>query len=448
MDSVVGTDGNTQPPACETAAAPLGSLKHDRDSIRGFLCGSREKCRLFQYLPLAAPVGAVRAVVTLVIGGGDGDAIWELIAEHWLVRASAGERLTRRLLATSVGPRLNYDPPGAPAGMLSLNGQQVHYDVRHQSAGSVRWMAGYNAVFGLDPPMVLSESGTSGDFFEGCNFESWTWLWRSFSGTTNWSRRAHARDKAIHWKRRPMTDPISGRDMHRCVDFAYDYIPDVVLDDGFKRDGWRSAALGSCALNVDGTQGRGFVVGATGPVHSNASFRAVLSGRDLFLEVVDDHFVGSSSVWANDDHVEIWLSDEADGWGADVNDVQFQDDAGYQSPEANEWLVRPSDGSVLPAFGSPTARLRVERFAVDEHTVRLRARLPEFKGITIAYNDSDGHGSAVVLATSHLVPGAGSTLGQARRIDPARATCSVIAGKLDAVVKTVESSECPLLPQW
>ena len=86
---------------------------------------------------------------------------------------------------------------------------------------------------------------------------------------------------------------------------------------------------------------------------------------------------------------------------------------------------------------------------MDAHTVRMRIDLPDgFKAITVAYSDSDdGRAQKSLLATSRLVFDVGSSLGQARAIDPARATCSVIAGRLEPVLKSVDS-ECPVMPEW
>jgi hypothetical protein len=171
-------------------------------------------------------------------------------------------------------------------------------------------------------------------------------------------------------------------------------------------------------------------------------------GSTLFVEVRDDVFTGPSARWVNDDHVEVWLGSQADG---NENAPLLAEAASERLYEelfpVQQWGVRIVDARVFPAAGNPTAPLTAERFQVDPNTVRLRIKLPiPFETITVAYSDSDdARGQKTLLATSRLIFNVGSSLGVTRTIDPARAKCAVINGRLEPVLAPTPGPECPLV---
>ena len=165
----------------------------------------------------------------------------------------------------------------------------------------------------------------------------------------------------------------------------------------------------------------------------DSSFRAVMTtDRTLFIEISDDRFVGPSADWVNEDHLEIWLSNEE---GPESGKC-FEKD---HTPDLVQYGIRLIDGTVFPAFGHPKEPLMVERAedtdADDKPVVRLKIKLPEFKAITVVYSDSDdGKAQKRLIATSPLKFGKRLTLGGVYEINPKDATCAVKDGKLEPVM--------------
>jgi hypothetical protein len=360
--------------------------------------------------------------------------------EHWLVQAGPQERLTRRMLTRSDGFRGDQQHPGTPAGTLEIEGDIAHYKVRHVAA-SGRWYGWNEGTLSLDPVASLSESTIAGDGF-GCGFRRREWLWPSFSGSTTWVRES-GQGLGSREKVEVRTDFFG---THRCRSYAYDAIPAVKLDKGLLKDGWSSTALGRCALDVDGSSGHGFVTFGDHGDRDDARFRVVLAAHTLLVEVNDDVFTGASASWVNDDHLEVWLGFEFDSWFPPFDTEQEHED----KLRSMQWGIRIADARVFPGAGKPTELLDAQRAVVDAHTVRLRIDLPEkFKTITVVYSDSDdGQKQKSLLATSRLVFDVGSSLGLPAPIDPARATCKVIGGKLEPVLTPPSNPDCPVMPEW
>src|SRR5260370_29845855 len=345
------------------------------------------------------------------------------------------------MLTHSEGFRGDQQHPGTPSGTLTVKGALAHYRVRHDSAAG-RWYGWNEGALGLEPAASVSESSIGGDGF-GCGYERRDWKWSSFSGSTHWAREAGSGPGSPREKVRIETDMFG---THRCRSYAYDVIPDVPLDESFLTDSWKSTALGACALDVDGSESHGFLTYGIHPSREDASFRVVLSGRHLFIEVSDDVFTGASAAWVNDDHIEVWVGTESDSWFPPLDtELEHEDQL-----RPLQWGIRLADAQVVPGAGKPTFMLDAQRIVVDAHTVRLRIDLPEeFKTITVAYSDSDdGQRQKSLIATSRLVFDVGSSLGRARRIEPARAACAEIRGRLEPMVDQPTNPECPVMPAW
>jgi hypothetical protein len=308
------------------------------------------------------------------------------------------------------------------------------------------WFGDSGAEFDLNPPTLVSESTFTGNRMGPCGIQVTTWNWKSFSGSVTWGREAAEGDLLPGEHPKIATDEMWRNT--RCLEFDYDPIPDVRIDGAFIGDGWKATALGDCALDVDGSKDHGFVTVGKPASRDDARFRAVLSGWTLFVEVRDDVFIGPSARWVNDDHLEIWLGSEADDtWKGGLLGEAASEKVYEQQFPVQQWGIRMVDASVFPAAGNPTGPLTAERFQVDPNTVHLRLKLPSpFKTITVVYSDSDdARGQKTLLATSRLIFNVGSSLGVARTIDPARAKCAVINGRLEPVLAPTPGPECPLV---
>jgi len=359
-----------------------------------------------------------------------------VLQEHWWLHSPPQGRLTRHLLTTAVG-FLGDDDTAANA---NVEGDRLHY-LHRKAAVSGRWYARHEAQIGLRPLTLVEESFGEGDHFSFCGHDGTTWNWKSFSGS-GWFLHSFTDHPE------PPFDPTgagpdpNGQDA--CRKYEYEFIPDVRQQIAFGHDGWKSTALGRCAFDVDGSKGHGYLTFGKSRGRDDASFRVLLSGPLLFVQVRDDVFTEPTSNWVNDDHVEIWLGPEADRWSMD--DMTESEKEHREHFPAHQWGVRVADARVFPGAGHPTTTLKAERMQVDPNTVRLRVELPEpFNSITVAYSDSDdGHAQKSLLTTSRLTFDDGSTLGRSWLVDPSRATCSVVNGSLEPVLTPPRGPRCAL----
>jgi hypothetical protein len=273
----------------------------------------------------------------------------------------------------------------------------------------------------LSPRRVLDERNWIGG--PGHDFAD-HWSWEDFAGWHSWYTSPCPADEIgldPCEDNLPRNDaPISSTG-YACYD-----IPVVSLEPAFTENGWRTTALGRCAVSVDGTAGHGFVIHGTHGGPTDSVMRVVGSPAGAFyVEIADDKIVGPSKQWIYDDHVEIWVghSDPFDRNKAKEN--------------LRQWGVRISDGKVFAGSGSPDlADVKVElaRGMASTHLKIVPPNVPE--GTSFVYSDGDdGQSQHALLATSHLVFGNVLSLGQARAIAKADAVCRVKNGKLEPVLK-------------
>ena len=435
----VAVPDRSQADCAETTVGPLSRV---RASVTAFLCEGRPRCSLHELIPLASAPGAMEAIGSVWIAEKDvddaspsGDFV-SVVQEHWLLHAPPQGHLTRHLLATAT----SFLGDESTTGSARIEGDRLHY--RHQHAAvSGRWYARSEAVIGLHPLALVDESLATGDHFSFCAHGDTTWSWKSFLGSERFlhSFSDHPAPLFDPAGEHPVTE---GQDA--CKKYEYDLIPDVRLDEVFARGGWKSTTLDRCALDVDGSKGHGYLTFGKSLGHHDASFRVLLSGRLLFVQVRDDAFTGPTSNWVNDDHLEIWLGPETDNWSM-ADGEESEKDHRERFP-AYQWGVRVADAHVFPAAGRPTTTLKAERLQIDANTVRFRIELPEpFKSITVAYSDSDdGRAQKSLLTTSRLTFDDGSTLGRSWPIDPSLATCSVVSGSLEPVLAPPPGPRCAL----
>jgi hypothetical protein len=427
----------------DAVAPPLGPLSNDRKSVSAFLCGGRALCRVDKVTAMPSSPGAFRALVHVRLGAPfrQGDDPSTVYNEEWLVAAPRGGRLTRRLLVGTGGEQ----GEGIPVPEFTIHGSRLSYFLGSGMAPS-NWAGDHAAELDLDPPERASETWHDFNRFSACDQEETTWTrvrpWKAVT----WSRELCPGPPPVPGPFREVTDP-AGQQV-RCLDLAYDEIPNVRVDGSFVTDDWKTVTLGACAVDVDGSRGHGFVTFGKTRGRNDASFRAVLVGHVLFVQVHDDVLTGASERWVDDDHVELWVASEADIVGA-ACDLEKTEADRQAALAAKQWGIRAADGRVFPGAGAPTAALKAERAQVDSHTVRFRIELPEdFEALTVVYSDSDdGKTQKSLLATSRLSFAVGSTLGRVDRTPASRTTCAVVDGSLEPDGQREADPECPLVAE-
>ncbi len=352
-------------------------------------------------------------------------------SEVWRVASLGGNRVERRLLARSDGFRKE-KPSGAPEYTplaFRRTGNRIEFAFDHSVWPTSTFRSRGAAQIQIDPPALLGKSTTDFQLVVHCRGITRSWDPLSLSARVDWE---------------------PGTRNGGCEHYRYLELPDVDLPDEFLTTSWQTARLGSCAADVSGQHGHGFTIFGTNNGPNDASFRVVLSGITLFVEVTDDHFVGPSGNWVNDDHVELWLAPHPY-----LPMTAYSDDP----DPPKQWAIRIADGQVFPGFGRPTEMPEAQVVRVDAHTARLRILIPSLapapgskpeeearaQAITVVYSDSDnGKTQKSLIATSALAYGRTLSLGTVDAVSPARATCAVKDAELQATT-TRASPMSPLV---
>src|SRR5581483_12260510 len=81
--------------------------------------------------------------------------------------------------------------------------------------------------------------------------------------------------------------------------------------------------LGSCASAFDESGQRGFVTFGK-PRPGGAEFRVLMvSERDLVVTVADQTFASGAASWLNDDHLDLWIGQDASGLSCDEGQIKL-----------------------------------------------------------------------------------------------------------------------------
>jgi hypothetical protein len=222
----------------------------------------------------------------------------------------------------------------------------------------------------------------------------------------------------------PLPDTIETEPPYESV-----YVPQVELQPAGAAATWRGLRLGSCAVAVDGREGRGWTVhGAAAADGADARFKAVLIAADtLLVEVEDDRWVSGAASWLKDDHLELWLGEA----------VSYSDHCLPEDQKPAQWGVRIADGQVFPAYGDPKQPPGVERHEPQGQGgpgLLTRRRPPTAGALTRVYRArDDGKTQERLIATSRLEFGVLGSLGVPRVVDPKMAVCQVRDGRLEFV---------------
>lgn len=206
------------------------------------------------------------------------------------------------------------------------------------------------------------------------------------------------------------------------------YVPLIQMEKSYLQGGWKTAGLGSCALEAE------TLVLGTREDPKDAGLKVVLAEREtLLLEVRDNRWTGPTGTkWLSDDHVELWLGPKV---------PQELMGCGNPQPEqrAVQWGIRIADGQVFPGHGAPKQKLAVEKVEIREPAglvgYRLKVTLPKaFRSLAVIYSDSDeGKKQERMLATTPLKFARPETLNAVRLVLPEEATCVVRGSELTVV---------------
>lgn len=302
--------------------------------------------------------------------------------------------------------------------------------LRYTTVGGSAWRWGAEHEISLSPLRVRSME-SDGWWNLGPNMEETSWSWDQFAGKTTWySPTCDAQGNPPE-----VSDGMEiGPGERGGAEYAYAALPAVALDEGFAASGWKTTALGRCALHVDAGGEKGFVVHGKPGEAGDARMRVVAAagGAALFVEIEDDRKVGPGARWLTDDHLEIWLAPRM---------PSYMDHCIGERDAPMQWGVRIADGKVFPGAGEPDpAALTVERAEGPGGVTRLKIGLPQKQeGVTVVYSDSDdGKKQERLIATSRLRFGKLPTLGRLRAIPAEAASCRAVNGKLEPAEKPVE----------
>jgi hypothetical protein len=328
--------------------------------------------------------------------------------EYWLV----GDHATQLLLSTCND---GYGASGVGEDVIEVHDGRLARDIQGGSA----WRWGTRTEIALAPLRALRTSW-SNHWSVGPNIDEGEVDWEKFEGSAGWFS--------------PICDangePPNGGEWDYEARYAYRMLPAVALDDAFRASGWRTAALGACALDLDGTGERAFLLSGARGQRADASLRVVASSKgELFVEIRDATPTGATARWAIDDHLQIWTASE---------ELSYSQHCLPQNRAApKQWVVRVADGKIFAGAGSPRASdLVVTREAAPGLT-RLRIELPsDARAVTIAYADAERGKVKRVFASSRLVRGAPETVGHLLAVSEATASCRVERGSLEVVPVT------------
>lgn len=311
--------------------------------------------------------------------------------------------------------------------------------------GSAVWTSSSIDV-GVDPLRLIGFSVKTSSRVDLDDETDRSWDWDDLAGSTMtapWDCQAvdqpsrsgakrPGRSRAAPNEGDPHESDAGGAQGRRHLVVHATLIPDVEVPADFVARSWRTTRLGRCAATLD------FTIHGGPSTEADASARAMVASRTLFVEVSDDRFVGPGKSWVTDDHLELWLG---------KSDERTETCEPLGEHAIAQWGIRVADGAVFSAHGAPAPLPGVER-TVAAGTARFKIPLPADQGdrITVAYSDSDdGRKQKWLIATSELRFGDPATLGETFAVATTDAKCVIQTGALVPVRMPLEPSEGPVL---
>ncbi len=389
--SLLGGAGDAKPaPAAPAARA-----------VEAAVCGERSPCRAVGVH--AAGQGARKQplwVAEVALHDREGEdwkqpdlqdcASWEV----WLLEGPAGKpRATQKLLALC--------NDGYGAAMMGEDVLEVGPNrLTHTQHGGSNWRWSTTKALRLSP-LALLEERSEGRWTVGPNEETQRWSWAEARGDVSWAAPV-CRDDGT------MPEPVEGAALPR---HRYETLPRVDLAREVVEGGWKELGLGTCALRLDASERRGFVLDPTAPAATpgDGALRALMvDGTTLLLEVTDDAL---TSAKADDrDQIEVYLGPQ----------LGFSDHCVDPQARVHRFIVDLATGDVRGDGALP----RVERHVAKAGkgvAVRLKVTLPEEIGnLTLVHVDADPGEHPRRVASSALDPLSAATLGGWRHLGDAR----------------------------
>jgi hypothetical protein len=366
-----------------------------QDWLRPALCGSRARCDIGKTVGLSdAHDDAVVDVFVSREVADDAEAVVE--AEQWLVNRKS--RVVVQLLTKA---RARGEVGKFPMEWAITDST---YQYKFNGNGPSNWMGTEGATIDLETRTVTQETHHWYHRFDDCAVEDGAWDPRSFTGNVEWSS-------------------VACKGAKRCVKYRYAVIPDVTVDAGFARGGWKNAGLASCAMHLGGD------ATAVGDASGAASLRVVRSGAIVFAEVQDARLRGRPE---SSPRLIVWTAETAAG---------YMDQCRAPSPAVSGWAIRLPDGAVQILTGDRATSASVS-LSETNATIRIRMELPSetWDGLSVAYsygNESD----TSALASSHVVADDAATIGSTERIPDTVATCVMSGGALVIKAATSDKSQ-------
>ncbi|XXF75319.1 hypothetical protein P2318_19850 [Myxococcaceae bacterium GXIMD 01537] len=342
---------------------------------------------------------------------GNGDCSAD---EWWLVRSGSAPQLL--LAACNDG----YGASGVGDDVVDVGANRFSHT--RNGGSTMRWSE--SSTLQLSPLALMSTGGSSYATFDPDRQTGGEWDAAKLMGSHSVPAPRCEEEEGT-----PDTSVYSQEEL------SVPLLPQVNMDKAYLQEGWKQAALGSCALVAEH-----FVLGKAGSA-KDAALKVLLAAKGtLVLEVRDNRWTGPSDKWLADDHVELWLDSTSPG---ELNACSKP--TAEQRPE--QWALRVADGKLFPAYGSPKGTLQVEKVELREAGVlvgyRLKVVLPKpFQGIAVLYSDSDsGKKQERLLGTSAVKFARPETLNAVEVVDPAQATCEVRDGALAVKLTPLKATQ-------
>src|SRR5262249_23523112 len=136
-----------------------------------------------------------------------------------------------------------------------------------EESGGSSWRWSHRDELALDS-LRVTRSRWGGLWTNGPNISEGSWDWEKFAGEEHWfSPTCDANG----------SPPDQDAEVDRDPRYPSLLWPAVALDDAYRARGWESAALGGCALDLDGTGDHGFLLHGGKGARAEASMRVVAS---------------------------------------------------------------------------------------------------------------------------------------------------------------------------
>lgn len=403
------------PSPVDAAVPPEGPATTD---VQRLLCGTRQPCKIVESKDsFSDPAGLRWSVYSITLRTSDpaqqeGACRGESEPlEYWLVSHNGQQVQTSQLLLSLCND--GYGAAGIGVDTVTVDRNRFS----HQRTGGSAWRWTVTTELQL-APLQLAQIDRLEYSEELPNREETHWNWPSFKGFKAWEGIP--------------CEPAARA--NKTVRYEFRYIPQVQLDEAFIEQGWKSAELAACSLEVDGSAASGYAWSKPA-AGGRASLRATVSAgrsRYLFVQILDDRVVGRSEGGRLHDTLELWLGGRLPG---------FSDECARGGAALTHYSIDLADGRAEAKQPAPQLQIELDRSArqTPDDAGRLKIKLPdEARSLAISFSDTDdGETPAAALGTTKERPASAAALGELQPIGPKQATCVVQDGRLTPVLTPI-----------